>query len=58
MAGTKDEASQIPLIVIRRSLKILIRQKYFPINSLQIIRRLQLWILAAFSLAEVNKCLC
>lgn len=54
MAKTKEQTSHIPLKIIRRLLKILIRQKYFPINSLQIIKSLQLWILVAFSL-EVNE---
>lgn len=58
MAGTKEEASHILLKIIRRLLKILIRQKYFPINSLHIIQGLQLWILVALSLAKVNGCIC
>lgn len=56
--GTKQEASQLPLTIIRSSLKILIRQKYFPVSSLQTVMRLQLWVVAAFSLAGGNECIC
>lgn len=48
--GTKQEAGQLPLVIIRRSLRILIGQKYFPLSSLQTVVRL--WL--PFLLLEVT----
>lgn len=56
--GKEQEANQLPLVIVRSSLRILIRQKYFPVSSLQTVTRLQLWVVAAFSLAGGNEYIC
>lgn len=54
--GAKHRASQLALIIIWSSLSILIRQKYFPISSLQTVTRLKLWVIAAPSFSG-DECL-